>query len=164
MTALRRIAPTTALALLLLFGASTAPTWSANIRFIVFSSSLNAGDLAMRNLMQSFGHTVTVKSAPSSSAADTTGQDLVVISSSVGPGEVNTKFRNVAKPVITLKYSLFDEMALVSTSADQAGGFAGGQTVIQAPGRQLQLGRAHGQRPSHRLPAQQCQPDHDIRI
>lgn len=137
MTASRGFAP---LMLAVFLGFAAPPGEAANIRFIVFSSTLNPGDLAMRNLMQSYGHAVTVKSAPSSSAADTTGQDLVVISASVGASEVNTKFRHVAKSVIIMKYSLFDEMGMVSTAAYQAGGFAGSQAAILDPGHFLAAG------------------------
>jgi hypothetical protein len=124
----------------LLTGGLAASAEAADIRFIVFSSSMGSGDIAMRNLMQSLGHAVTVKSAHSSSAADTTGQDLVVISSSVGLGEVNSKFRDVAKPVLIMKYGLFDEMGMVSNAYGQAGGFAGSQTTILSPEHPLAAG------------------------
>jgi hypothetical protein len=58
---------------------------------------------------------VTVKAASASATADATGKDLVVISSSVVSGDVNTKFKTVAVPVVTWENAIYDDMGMTGT-------------------------------------------------
>ena len=54
-------------------------------------------------------------------AGDATGKMVVVISSTVNPTDVNTKFRDVAVPVVTWESQIFDDMRLTSTSTSNFG-------------------------------------------
>ena len=49
-------------------------------------------DLAISNRLQSYGYTVQVVNDELSATANATGKGLVIISSTVGSGNVNAKF------------------------------------------------------------------------
>ena len=99
-----------------------SPTVNPNhILFVVGNpSSLNASDTAIRNRLQGQGYTVTVVDDSASTAANATGKALVLISGSVSSGNVNTKFKNVAVPVMLWKDSLYDDMDMSHTNGGQS--------------------------------------------
>jgi hypothetical protein len=71
------------------------------VLFVTGSTTLNASDTAVKSRLEALGHTVVVKDGASAVTADATGKALVVISSTVTPTSVGTKFRTVTVPVIT---------------------------------------------------------------
>ncbi|HRU39669.1 MAG TPA: hypothetical protein P5511_07305, partial [Candidatus Goldiibacteriota bacterium] len=83
---------------------------AANILFVVGNTTLNSGDQAVYDRLTNEGHTVTTVSGPASQTSDANGRDLVVISSTVTSGDVNTKFTNVAVPVLCGEPALWDDM------------------------------------------------------
>lgn len=97
------------------------PDWQARKALFIVgnATTLSVGDTTIQTVLWNLGYTVTLKVGASSSAADATGKDLIVISSSVKDSDVNTKFRSVATPVLVWKSSLYSSMGMVATSADQ---------------------------------------------
>jgi hypothetical protein len=65
---------------------------------------------------------VTVKSQTIAVAADATGQNIVVISSSVQADKVGNKFTKVTVPLLTWEYALYDDLGMATapkTTASQ---------------------------------------------
>ncbi len=85
---------------------------------VVGSTTLNAGDAAVKTNLEGMGYTVTLKTGLASVATDATGKDLVLISSTVNSTDVNTKFRNVSVPVIVWESNLYDDMGMVDLQAN----------------------------------------------
>jgi len=94
---------------------------SGTVLYVAGSTSLNAADTALRNRLQLLGFSVQVKSASSAVTADANGKALVVISSTVSPSSVNTKFRSVAVPVLIWESELYDDMGMTPTASGNFG-------------------------------------------
>jgi len=73
---------------------------------------LNSGDAAVRSRLEGYGYTVIVVLDTASSAADATGRDLVIISSTAESVDVSSKFRDVTVPVIVYEPWIFDDMGM----------------------------------------------------
>ncbi|RIH75451.1 S8 family peptidase [Meiothermus hypogaeus] len=84
---------------------------------VVGNTNLSAGDAAIRTRLESIGYTVTVRDHKASTASDATGRDVVLISGSVTPGDVSTKFNNVAVPAVVMHWDLFDEMRMTGSKS-----------------------------------------------
>ena len=123
-----------------------APTLSAkNVLFIsdYDLGSLNSGDQAIYNRLITLGHTVTIKgsNANPASTSDATGQDFVLISSTINSGDINTMFRDVPIPVIVCEPWLLDDMKMVYNDGNQQGGWTGQtQMTIDMPSHPLAAG------------------------
>ena len=87
-----------------------------SILFVGSTNPLEARDQALVNRLTSAGHTVTVRSQTQSATSDATGKNLVIISDSVTSTSVNTKFRDVAVPVVNWEPSLLDDMQMTGTT------------------------------------------------
>ena len=97
--------------------------------FVVGSTTLTNSDAFVKARLEGLNHTVTVMDAASVTTADATGKALVVISSTVNPTSVGTKFRTVAVPVLTWESGVLNNMGMTgSTSKDF--GTKSGQTQI----------------------------------
>ncbi len=79
---------------------------------VVGNTSLSSADTALRTRLESIGYSVTVRSDAGSSSSDATSRHLVVISGSVSPSNVGTKFNNTAVPTVVMHWDLFDEMRM----------------------------------------------------
>ncbi len=79
---------------------------------------------------------------PTLSAADAAGKDLVAISSTTLSRKVNTKFRNVAVPVITWEEALFDDLGLTGSKTNSDHDYITGQTQVEIanPGHPIAAG------------------------
>jgi autotransporter-associated beta strand protein len=116
------------------------------------ATNLNASELAISNRLQTYGFTVQPVGDSASTTGDAAGKNLVLISSTVTSGNVNTKFREVAVPVINWEYLLEDDfgftgdadalrfttgsqaqISMTNTAHPLAAGLAGIQTVTAAP-------------------------------
>ena len=80
--------------------------------FVAGSTTLNSSDAALKTRLEALNYTVTVKDGASVTAADANGQAVVIISSTVTPSTVGTKFRMVAVPVVTWESGLFTNMGM----------------------------------------------------
>jgi hypothetical protein len=91
--------------------------------------NLNASDAGVKAVLETNGFQVTVVQAPASVAADADGKQLIVISSTVASGDVNTKFRNTAVPVIMWEQAVQDDFLMtLDTATDH--NTATGQTQL----------------------------------
>lgn len=106
-----------------------APT-SVSALLIVGNTTLGAGDLAIQTRLQNQGYTVVVKGDTASLASDANGKALVVISSTVTSGNVNTKFRTVAVPVLNDEPSLMNPMGMTGSISPTNFGTITGQTQV----------------------------------
>jgi hypothetical protein len=87
---------------------------------VVGSTSLGAGDAAVKTRLESLGFTVTLKTASSAQTSDAYDHNLVVVSSTVTPSGTNqiaTKFRDVEKPVVTWEKDIFDDMLMTGATS-----------------------------------------------
>jgi hypothetical protein len=96
---------------------------------VVGSTTLVAGDTALKNRLQTLGFTVTVRAGTAVSAADAAGK-VVLVSESVASADVNTKLRNVAVPVVSLEPSLFDDLGFVEAVATNYGTAASQSSLV----------------------------------
>ena len=97
-------------------------TQPRNVLFVVGSTTLNTGDNAIKTRLQNLGYTVTVKAAGSTSSTaiqtgDADGKALIVISSTVTPANVGTKFRNVPVPIVDWEFDLLDDLGMTGTTS-----------------------------------------------
>lgn len=106
----------------------TEQALTGSVLYVAGSTTLNASDTALRNRLQTLGLTVTVKAASTTTSADATGKALVVVSSTVTSGDVGSKFKSVATPVLNWESGIYDDMALTATGANL--GTQGAQTQV----------------------------------
>jgi len=99
------------------------------VLFVTGSTTLNASDTVVKSRLEALGHSVVVKDGASAVTADATGKALVLISSTVTPTAVGTKFRTVAVPVITWESGSFNNMGMTG-STNKDFGTKTGQTQI----------------------------------
>src|SRR5262249_24951042 len=83
-----------------------------SVLFVVGSTTLTASDTAVKSRLEGLGYTVTVKSGSGSSTTDANSKNLITISSTVTPSDVNTKYCDVTVPVIVYENALFDDMKM----------------------------------------------------
>lgn len=95
---------------------------------VASSTTLNASDAGIQARLEQMGWQVTVVAAAASVTGDANGKDLVIVSSTVGSGDVNTKFRDVAVPVIQWEQALQDDFLMTLNTADTDRGTAADQT------------------------------------
>jgi hypothetical protein len=87
-----------------------------------------AGDLAVQNRLLQLGFNVTRVTDTASQSSDANGKDLIVVSSSVGSGNISTKFTASAVPLINCEQAIYDELGI---DANNVGGATiTGQTQI----------------------------------
>jgi hypothetical protein len=140
-----------------LFDASIA--WATGFRYptallVVGNTTLTASDSLINARLQNLGYSVTVKSGSGSSTGDAAGKSIVVISSTITSGDVNTEFKNVDVGVLNWEQALLDDFGMTGnvmgtdrgneTSQTQlsisagshplAIGYSGTQTVFGAAG------------------------------
>jgi uncharacterized repeat protein (TIGR01451 family) len=94
-------------------------TVTSPVLFVTGSTTLNSSDTAVKTRLEALGSTVTVKDAASATTADANGKALVVISSTVSPTSLGTKFRTVTVPVVIWESGSFNNMGMTgSTNKD----------------------------------------------
>jgi uncharacterized repeat protein (TIGR01451 family) len=97
--------------------------------FVVGSTTLTTSDAFVKARLEGLNHTVTVMDAATVTTADATGKALVVISSTVNPTSVGTKFRTVTVPVLTWESGILNNMGMTG-STNKDFGTKSGQTQI----------------------------------
>ncbi len=100
------------------------------ILYVHGGSAPNAADTAIINRLFGMAFDVVTVGDTASQTSDADGKVLVITSSTVGSGNVNTKFVDVAVPVINWEEALTDEFLFDTNDAGQHGS-TGGQTDIQ---------------------------------
>jgi glucose/arabinose dehydrogenase len=94
------------------------------------SATLTSADAAVRNRLEASGYVPVVKAALPAVAADASGKAVVIVSSTVNPADVNTKFRTTIAPLVTWEARLFDDLGLTGPTAGADYGAAGNQTRL----------------------------------
>jgi glucose/arabinose dehydrogenase len=94
------------------------------------STTLGAGDAAVRARLQATGHTVVVRTATAATTADAAGKALVLVSSTVASASVNAKFRTVVSPVVTWESALLDDFGMTGTVSGTDFGTLTGRTQV----------------------------------
>jgi thermitase len=102
--------------------------------FVADTTKLSSVDSSYKTRLEGLGYTVTVKAQATVSSADATGQDVVVISSSVTDTLLRTMFRTTPIPVVTWEELIFDDMGLTSTTQNTNFGSTTGQTQVTLAG------------------------------
>lgn len=91
--------------------------------------TLTASDNLVISRLKSLGYDVADVLDTASTTSDATGKDLIVISSTVGSGNIGTKFTAVPVPIINWESALYDELGI---EANNVNGLAvTGQTDIE---------------------------------
>lgn len=103
------------------------------VLFVGNNPTANAGDLVIINRLEARHFAVTAVDDNDSQTSDADGKDLVVISSTVGSGNVNVKFTAVPIPILNWEEALMDDLNLTgdSPAAPDHHGTTGGQTALQ---------------------------------
>jgi hypothetical protein len=94
--------------------------WSFTVRptevmvlFVLLNpGAMNASDSGIKARLESFGYTVISVADGASQTAHAANKDLVVVSSTIGSGAVNVKFRDVTIPVINWEQALQDDFMM----------------------------------------------------
>jgi uncharacterized repeat protein (TIGR01451 family) len=84
--------------------------------FVVGSTTLSSSDGVVKTRLEALNYVVTVKTGTNAATADATGKAIVVISSTVTPTSVGTKFRTVAVPVVLWESDLYGNMGMTNTT------------------------------------------------
>ncbi|MBI4663919.1 MAG: Ig-like domain-containing protein [Verrucomicrobia bacterium] len=98
--------------------------------FVVAAGGPNASDNAIVSRLQSQGWQVSVVGDTPSTTGDSAGKNLIIISSTVGSGNVARKFTAVEVPVINWEEALQDELLLTTDEANVTRASSGGQDQI----------------------------------
>jgi len=84
--------------------------------FVVGSTTLSTSDSVVKARLEALNYVVTVKAASAAVTADANGKALIVISSTVTPSAVGTKFRTVAVPLVTWDNGLYANQGMTNTT------------------------------------------------
>lgn len=97
---------------------------------VAASTTLNAADAAVRSRLEGSGYVPVVRAARPSTTADATDKAVLVISSTVAPADVNTKFRTAIAPLVTWETRIFDDLGMTGPTAATDYGAVGSQTRV----------------------------------
>jgi hypothetical protein len=101
------------LATIMVFFVFTASyAFGAEVLLVVGKKDLRAGDLSIKNHLENRGFNVTIREDSSVRSGDALGRDLVILSESARSKEINTKFRDVAVPVICSEPWIFYHLGM----------------------------------------------------
>ncbi|HET9317101.1 MAG TPA: PA14 domain-containing protein, partial [Vicinamibacteria bacterium] len=94
------------------------------------STTLNAGDAAIRDRLTATGFTPVVRTGSGVTTAEAAGKGLVLLSSTPSSSTVNTKFRTVVTPVLNWESALMDDLGMTGTASGTDFGTTTGQTQV----------------------------------
>ncbi|HEX3187644.1 MAG TPA: Ig-like domain-containing protein, partial [Pyrinomonadaceae bacterium] len=94
---------------------------STPVLFVANSTTLNTAENVIKGRLEALNHTVVVKTAAAAVTADADGKALVVISSTVTPSQVGTKFRTIAVPVLTWESGIYNNMGMTGSGNSDFG-------------------------------------------
>jgi hypothetical protein len=100
-----------------------------NVLF-VHGATPTGSDTAIIAALRQAGMVVVAKDAPNTTTADANGRSLVVVSSTVTSGDVGTKFRDVAVPVVNWEQAVQDDFLMTLNTDTVTRGTATGQTQL----------------------------------
>jgi hypothetical protein len=113
-----------------------------DVLFLAGTTTLNASDSAIRDLIAGLGFNVVVVDDDLSTDVDGIGKKLIVVSSTVASGSITTKFRNATSPVLTWEQSNQDDFGMTGDVDGTDRGTVPGQTQIEIvnPGHPMAAG------------------------
>jgi len=91
---------------------------------------LNASDQEIKDRIELLGYELTMVSDEDATTEDADEKTIVVISSTVSPGKIGTKFKEIEAGVVTWEVSLFPEMGFTGPTTYQDFGGQGSQTSM----------------------------------
>jgi hypothetical protein len=100
------------------------------VLLVVGNLTLGPGDAAVRKRLELLGYPVVLRSDTGSATSDATGKSLVIVSSTVTSSNVNSKFKNVAVPVLTWESALGRFMGMTQSTSGVDYGTRTGQTTL----------------------------------
>ena len=107
----------------------------ADTLLVVGAVPVSSADARAVSELESLGQAVTVIKDSASSASSAAGKDLVVISDSVAPGNVGSKFSLVSIPVIAHENAVYDDLGLTGpVSGTDFGRTGATQTQLRMTG------------------------------
>ena len=120
------------------------PAQPQRVLFVVANATNpNLSEVNIATAVTALGYTVEFVTDSLSTTANAAGKSLILIASSVTSSQVNTKFRDVAIPIVNWESALFDDLAMTGLTAGTDLGTTGGQTalVITNPSHPLAAGQ-----------------------
>ena len=114
----------------------------ANCRFITASDTLSSGETTLKGRIEALGHTVYQRRAnETENMSEEATMDFVVVCENISSGDISTKYKSVAKGVLTMEPGHLDEMDMASSFVDEAS-----ETIVTlvAAGNALQAGLSDG--------------------
>ena len=102
--------------------------------FVASSVPPSAGDAAIIARLETLGFTVVPADDDTVVTADATGVDLIVVSSTVSSGKVNTKFTTTAVPLVTWEAWIFDDLDMTGIGANINFGATSGDLAMDVTG------------------------------
>lgn len=97
---------------------------------VTASTTLGAGDAAVRDRLTATGFTPLVRTAAAVATAEAAGKAVVLLSSTSTSSQVNTKFRTVVTPVLNWESALMDDLGMTGTVSGTQFGTMTGQTQV----------------------------------
>src|SRR6185436_17742963 len=88
------------------------------IFYVADPAALNVSEQMVVDRLTVMGFTVTPIDDNLSDPSDATGQELIVISSTVGSGNIATKHTATAVPIVNWEVNLLDELGIQSNNAN----------------------------------------------
>jgi glucose/arabinose dehydrogenase len=118
------------------------PPPTGSVLLVAGSTTLGAGDAAVKTRLEGLRYTVVVADDNVVTAADAAGKEVVLVSSSSSSSAIGTRLRDVGVPVIVWESALLDDMGLTGTVLNTDFGELAGKTTvtIAAPGDPLAAG------------------------
>ena len=110
--------------------AAAAAVAVPEVLFVTGTGALGAGDRALQSRLTSLGLKVTVVAASVVTTGSAAGKSLVLVSESVTPSDVGTKFRSVAVPVVSLDPGVLPNLGMTATAATNFGTQANQTSVV----------------------------------
>jgi len=101
------------------------------VLFLAGSTTLNASDSAIRDLIAGLGFNVVVMDDDLSTDVDGIGKKLIVVSSTVNSGSITTKFRTATAPVLTWEQSNQDDFGMTGDVDGTDRGTVPGQAQVE---------------------------------
>jgi len=121
---------------------SAANAMATEVLFIV-GAGLDVGDSLVGNHLQKHGFALNIQSDSDVGSYDAASMDLVLISSSVNPAKIGTKFRDLEVPVVCLHPALFPVLGMTGDSPGIDYGYSSPQKgVVIVPKQPLSSSRS----------------------
>jgi len=113
-----------------------------SVLLVAGSTTLGAGDAAVKTRLEGLRYTVVVADDNQVTAADASGKEVVLVSSTSSSSAIATRLRDVAVPVIVWESALLDDMGMTGATLNTDFGELAGRTTltIAAPGDPLAAG------------------------